>query len=100
MYDFNLLGNSMSFISKLRKHLYAGDCERVKDYLCAAYDTFNPSPETIKLHPCFDLIQDAIKFIKSKGWEVGSGSWGNIGCQLTIISPAGEYYHSKFKHTV
>lgn len=96
MYNFSMLGNCMSFNTKVLKHIEQNNPERVKDYVCAAYDTFNP--DHFKDHPCFEILKDANKYLRSKGWKVAMGNWKSIGNQIIIISPDGRYYHSKFQH--
>ena len=95
MYNFDLLGHILSFNSKLHKHILANNPDRVKDYLCKAYDTI--SPANPKAHPCWDHIREGVKFLEAKGWKVGAAPWKELGKQLIIISPDGAYYHSKFK---
>ena len=97
MYDFSMLGNCVSFIAKVQKHVNDKNCERLKDYICAAYDAHNP--EIYKEHPCFDIIDKAIKdILRPNGWKVKVGTWKSIGKQIIIISPAEEYFHSKYEH--
>ena len=96
MYNFSLLGNCMSFNMKVMKHMEQNNPERVKDYICAAYDSFNP--DNFNQHPCAEILRDANKFLRSKGWKVGMGIWKNIGNQIIVISPNNDYYHSKYNH--
>ena len=94
--NFNLMGTAMGFNVKLLKHINAGDAERIKDYLCAAFD--GKDPLNFDTHPCSDMIRAGIDLIKSKGWKVYVGKWKTIGDQLIVVSPEGKYYHSKFEH--
>lgn len=99
-YDFNQFGHVMNVNMKIAKHVSARNCNRVKDYICSAYDTFNPSKETYKNHPCFEMLSKGVDFLKTCGWKVGVAPWKEIGEQVIIVSPDGDYYHSKFDHGV
>lgn len=65
MCNFDSLGNAMGFNEKIKTHLKNQDCDRLKDYICAAYDTFNP--EKAEDYPCFEPINEAIQFLKTRG---------------------------------
>lgn len=97
MYNFNLLGNAMSFNSKMIKHIQSNNPLRVKDYICAAFDTFNPSYDPSD-HPCWDTISQGVKYLKSLGWKVfpAKDIRGNI--QIFLKAPTGEYYHSHYNY--
>lgn len=97
-YDFSAVGAVMSFNMKIAKHVGSGNCNRVKDYICSAYDTFNPSRGTYKNHPCFEMISKGVDFLKARGWKVAVAPWKEIGEQVIVMSPEGDYYHSKFDH--
>lgn len=95
--NFNLLGESMSFNAKLLKHINAENPERVKDYLCAGFDSFNP--KNIKCHPCLEMIRYAENFMRDKGWKCGLYNWGpEKGVQYTCVSPNDEWYRSHYQH--
>lgn len=96
VYEFGNFGHSMGYKIKVIKHMNARNCDRVKDYICAGYDTFNPNCP--KEHPCWDVIEDGINLLLAEGWKVGTGEWKNIGKQVIIESPDGGYYHSRYNH--
>jgi len=95
LYNFHLFGNILSFNSKLMKHMGNRNCERLKDYICAAYNTFDPANHAA--HPCYSVLKDAIKLIKGHGWRVAVCDYKDQGKQIVVISPNGDYYHSNFK---
>lgn len=87
----------MSYQMKLLKHMERRDPSRVKDYLCAGFDTFDPTH--IKNHPAIDIIRDAEKMMREEGWKVGGYDWGpGKGRQYTCVSPNGEWYRSHYPH--
>lgn len=97
MYNFNNIEEKMSFRNKLAKHVDANDCIKIKDYICTAYDSFNP--ENFEEHPCFDSMLNAFKkILKPNGWKVGTMNWKDKGIQLVVTSPDNEYYRSHFDH--
>lgn len=96
--NFNNAGACLSFEMKLRKHINAGNCYRVKDYLCAAYNTWCPKGDNFAGHPCCASISEGTEFLKSHGWHVGLSEWKNIGEQLICVSPNDEYYHSSYNY--
>lgn len=90
----------MGFDLKIRKHIENNNPDRVKDYLCKAYDTFNPSSKTYKNHPCFEFISEGLEFLKRNGWITKISTWGGEGRQLTLVSPDGSYYCSHYDHSL
>lgn len=94
MYNFNMFGNCMSYISKLQKHRN-NPC-RLVDYILTGFDVWDPTDRTN--HPCWEHIQVAIATCKAHGWKFRSGVWKELGIQLIALSPDGGYYHSKFNH--
>lgn len=95
--NFNLFGQCMAFNLKLIKHREAGNCEKTKDYICAAFDTFNPVE--YKNHPCWEQIHESIEFLKSQGWKVRYMDWKDQGKQIVCVSPNEIYYRSKYNHS-
>lgn len=95
-YNFSNLGHCMSLNSKLIKHMKDKNYPRLKDYICVAFDTFDPV--NAKNHPCFDILNTAVKMIQDNGWSVGVGEYKDIGKQMIVVSPEKHYYHSKFNH--
>ena len=97
MYDWNKFGNCISFQLKVNKHMTANNPERVKDYLCKAFENFDPGD--CQHHPCSQIIGDAVKYLNKMGWQAGIIDWGNdIGAQFTCVSPRNEWYRSHFNH--
>lgn len=94
--QFNSFGTAMGFQMKVMKHMESNNPEKVKDYMCAAYDTVNP--ETAANHPCIDIIREAKKFLENNGWKVGTMAWKDQGVQLVCISPDGSFYRSHYQH--
>ena len=95
MYDFSLVGNVLSFNVKMMKHIESDNLDRVKDYLCSAFDTFDPIEK--QSHPCLEIIKEGVNLLVSNGWNVGVTEWKDIGRQLVIISPDDKYYHSAYE---
>lgn len=95
--DFNQLGVCTSFVVKMKRHLDSKNEERLKDYICAAYNTFNPFD--MEKHPCYDtIIKPSIQFLREKGWIVYQDEWKKLWIQVIVISPTKRYYHSSFKY--
>lgn len=95
--NFNTVGVALSFQVKLLKHMSASNHVRVKDYLCAGFDTF--PPKEIKNHPCAGVIKDAEEFLRKHGWKCGLYDWGpEKGIQYTCVSPNDEWYRSHYTY--
>lgn len=95
--NFHQFGHVMGFEMKIKKHLESRNAERVKDYLCAAFNTWNP--KNAENHPCIEFIREGQAFLKEEGWKVGLYNWGEEkGVQYTCVSPNDEWYRSHYEY--
>lgn len=95
--NFNTIGNILGLQTKLLKHMANDDPERVKDYVCAAFDNWNPMDAGN--HPCVKILTEAQTFLKEHGWQCGTSDWGEgKGLQVTCVSPEDNWYRSHYNH--
>lgn len=95
--NWGVPAQAMSYQMKLIKHMNLNHEDKVKDYLVAGFDNFNPGD--FLDHPCMSVIKDAANWLMSKGWKVGVYDWrGEKGLQFTCISPNNEWYRSHYKY--
>lgn len=96
MYNFNMLGHSMEFRSRMERHIYVNP-ERCKDYICEGFTGYNPTLDPTG-HPCWEAISQGIKYLKSLGWKVYPARDRNGDIQIYVESPDKEYYHSHYNY--
>ena len=89
-------GELLHFAGKLQELLNNEDTERVKDYVCDAFDTWNP--KLALLHPCHGMLRRGISYLVEHGWNFTIHRWGDIGVQAIVANPSGEYFHSNYDH--
>jgi hypothetical protein len=97
VYNWNRLGEALSFRMKLQKHMNLEHEDRVKDYLTVAYDNVDPSNH--RSHVCYPEIKEAMLWLRARGWRVGIFDWeGDKGKQMTCTSPDGKWYRSHYQY--
>lgn len=96
IYDWSSFDSRLAFETNLDRHITANDSERVGEYLCRAYDDFDPS--FYSNHPCFWIISDAVKYLNKMGWTVDVCDCGEDDIQITCDSPDGKRYRSRFSY--
>ena len=96
MYNFNNFMHVMGYNNKLLKYKNANNPERLKDYICAAYDVF-PASE-MRNHPCYEVMEDCIhECMNPAGWKVKkTRHHGDF--QICCISPNVDEYYSHYDY--
>ena len=97
-YNFEtpLRGELLHFAGKMQALINNEDDERIKDYICDAFDTWNP--KLAILHPCHGMLRRGIAYLMASGWKFSIARWGNLGVQAVLQDKNGNYYHSNYDH--
>lgn len=95
MINFNLAIERINYRRDLIKQVENGNEDRIKDFICAAFDTIDPIDPG--QHPCWDEIGYAFNFLRSKAWKIYPAKDKNGVIQVYLESPKNEFFHSHYK---
>jgi len=101
-YNFKEFNDVILFNNKMIRAIQNKNLALIKEHICDAYDTVNPNAHF--QHPCYEIITEAIDLLIANKWShnitqcIDSKTGDDIGVQVIITTPEGQYFHSRFNH--